>query len=153
MKQEPCHHAPSSAMSAYSHLLAAALLLGCNPSEPQQPTASAEAPPADSQAPTPTQTPAETPVSQLPDVDASWNYGDPTGTETAFREFLGAHPDAPLPWRLELRTQIARTHSLRDQFAQDHAVLDAIDIEPEDGGEALTRVHVRVRSSLERGRC
>ena len=73
-------------MTARLSLLAAALLPGCNSSAPQQPAASAEAPPEGSQASAPTQPPAEAPLAQLPDFDASWNYGDPTGTETAFRE-------------------------------------------------------------------
>ncbi len=133
-------------MNARFTLLTAALLLGCNPSGPQEPAAHATAPTAETKAP-PT---PETPVPQLPDFDAFWNYGDPTGTETAFRDLLADHPDAPLPWRLELLTQIARTHSLRDQFAQAHEMLDAIDNASKHDGEDLARV--RVRADLERGR-
>jgi len=139
-------------------LLLALTLVACGSSEP----APKEAPAPDA-APTeaaqseaaPTEEPAapgtkETPVTALPDFDAAWNFNDPAATRKAFEEMLAAHPDAPLPWRLELRTQIARTHSLARHFDEAHALLDAVDAElvAIDG-----HARVEIRSALERGRC
>ena len=78
------------------------------------------------------------------DVDALWNYQDPAGSEQRFRSALVAAvgDDA-----LVLRTQIARTYSLRKRFDDAHAELDAI-------APAVARAgpEVRVRALLERGR-
>ncbi|NWG74818.1 MAG: hypothetical protein HXY24_09470, partial [Rubrivivax sp.] len=57
------------------------------------------------------------------DLDALWNYGDPAASEVRLRAALAsaAGDDA-----LVLRTQVARTYSLRRRFADAHAELDAI---------------------------
>lgn len=82
-----------------------------------------------------------------PQIDASWNYGDPTGTRQVFADLADENSDAPLAWHLELQTQIARTHSLVGEFDEAHKILDGV--EPE-----LTRAMSRagVRYNLERGR-
>lgn len=83
--------------------------------------------------------------SDLPDFDAAWNYSDPVATRSAFEELLASNPAAPLDWRTELQTQIARTHSLKREFDEAHARLDALDIP-----SMTPRVHARYL--LERGR-
>jgi tetratricopeptide (TPR) repeat protein len=78
------------------------------------------------------------------DIESFWEYGDPAASETRFRAALGqAMPDE----RLELMTQIARTHSLRRQFDAAHAVLD--EVEPQLGSAGPAP---RARYFLERGR-
>jgi tetratricopeptide (TPR) repeat protein len=87
-------------------------------------------------------------TADLPDFDAAWNYGAPIETREAFEGFLdGARAEASLAWVLELKTQIARTHSLAGAFDKAHEVLDTV--EP-----AITTdmTRVRVRYLLERGR-
>ncbi|MBV6459123.1 MAG: hypothetical protein HONBIEJF_02266 [Fimbriimonadaceae bacterium] len=76
--------------------------------------------------------------------DALWNYDDPAGTESAFRELL---PQLEGDKRLELQTQIARTLGLQQKFEEAHELLDAI--EPAclaAEGRTLARWH------LEKGR-
>jgi tetratricopeptide (TPR) repeat protein len=70
------------------------------------------------------------------DIDALWNFDDPAATETRFR-LLEA----------EAQTQRARTHSLRRQFSEAHAILDLVEplATPENA-------RLRVRYLLERGR-
>ena len=46
-------------------------------------------------------------------IDSYWEYSDPAASEARFRAAL---PQATADERLELLTQIARTHSLRRQF-------------------------------------
>ena len=77
------------------------------------------------------------------DVDALWNYADPAASQARFREALKAArgDDA-----LILRTQIARTLGLRDQFEAAGRELDAVQAAGDTGAE------VRVRLALERGR-
>jgi tetratricopeptide (TPR) repeat protein len=78
------------------------------------------------------------------DLDALWNFADPTASEARFREALaGASGDDALV----LRTQIARTFSLRSRFDEAQRELDAI--EP---ALASAGVEPRVRAWLERGR-
>jgi len=48
------------------------------------------------------------------DIDSFWEYSDPAASEARFREALG---DARGDERLELLTQVARTYSLRKDFA------------------------------------
>ena len=87
-------------------------------------------------------------AADLPDFDAAWNFGALVETREAFEGFLGeAGTEAPLAWTLELKTQIARTHSLTSEFDEAHRLLDTV--EP-----AITddMVRVRVRYLLERGR-
>lgn len=70
------------------------------------------------------------------DIDTLWNFDDPAATEMRFR-LLEA----------ETQTQRARTHSLRRQFAEAHAILDLVEplATPENA-------RLRVRYLLERGR-
>jgi tetratricopeptide (TPR) repeat protein len=78
------------------------------------------------------------------DIDALWDYADPGLSEQRLRAALdGASPAE----RLELRTQVARTHSLRRRFDDAHRELDAVAAAP---GADAPRVAVRLR--LERGR-
>lgn len=82
------------------------------------------------------------------EIDALWDYGNPAESETRFRDALAQAEAAGDDTRaLELRTQIARTHSLRRQFKQAHALLDAI--QPH---LATAPPIVHVRYLLERGR-
>jgi len=78
------------------------------------------------------------------DIDSYWEYSDPGKSESRFRELLdGAQGDE----RLELLTQVARTYSLRKQFADAHRILD--EIEPQLAAAGL---RPRLRYLLERGR-
>ena len=78
------------------------------------------------------------------DVDALWDYAQPVRTEQVFREALArAQGDEALI----LVTQIARTFTIRGEFATAERELEAI--EPK---LAAAGVEVRVRDALERGR-
>ncbi|MCU0765111.1 MAG: tetratricopeptide repeat protein [Burkholderiaceae bacterium] len=78
------------------------------------------------------------------DIDSYWEYGNPVASEARFRGLLGeVHGDE----RLEVQTQIARTYSLRRDFAQAHRLLD--EVEPRLAGAGAAP---RVRYLLERGR-
>ncbi len=78
------------------------------------------------------------------DIDAFWEYSNPAASEARFRAALAAASDDE---RLELLTQIARTHSLRREFAAAHALLDEVEKQLAQAGPAP-----RVRYLLERGR-
>lgn len=82
--------------------------------------------------------------SPAPDLLALWDFDDPAASEARFRERLD---DASHEVGLSLRTQIARTHSLRGQFVQAHQLLDGVDAELAGAG-----AEPRVRALLERGR-
>lgn len=89
----------------------------------------------------------------LPDFDSQWNYGDPAGTEAVFREIQAqVGESAPLAYRAELATQIARTQGLQRQFDAAHATLDQVDgwLVQVEGEPGMTVA--RVRALLERGR-
>lgn len=78
------------------------------------------------------------------DIESFWEYGQPAASEARFRAALaGASGNA----RLELLTQIARTHSLRKDFAAAHRQLDEVEPQLSGAGPAP-----RVRYLLERGR-
>ena len=79
------------------------------------------------------------------DIDALWDYNQPAASEARFRDALKAESGDDA---LELETQIARTFSLRREFAQAHALLDAVQRRMSE----TTRPLVRVRYLLERGR-
>lgn len=88
------------------------------------------------------------PDAGLPDFDAVWNYSAPTETRGKFEAMLAAAgDDAPLAWSLELKTQIARTHSLTGEFDEAHGLLDTVEQSLQG---SMTRV--RIRYLLERGR-
>jgi tetratricopeptide (TPR) repeat protein len=78
------------------------------------------------------------------DIDALWEYSDPAASEARFRAALET---AEGDHRLELLTQVARTHSLRRNFDAAHRQLDQI--APELAGAGP---RPRVRALLERGR-
>lgn len=84
----------------------------------------------------------------LENIDELWDYSNPKGTREKFLktlEEMGAA--APLESVLEIKTQIARTHSLGGEFEESHQVLDEVEtrLAPE---MAL----VKTRLQLERGR-
>ena len=79
------------------------------------------------------------------DIEALWDYNQPAASETRFREALKSDSGDDA---LELETQIARTFSLRREFAQAHALLDSVQRRVSE----KTRPAVRVRYLLERGR-
>jgi tetratricopeptide (TPR) repeat protein len=78
------------------------------------------------------------------DIRSLWDFDDPAASEALFRRLFA---DAQGDDALSLRTQIARTHSLRRQFAEAHAELDAM-LPALDAAGA----EPRVRHLLERGR-
>ncbi len=78
------------------------------------------------------------------DIESFWEYSDPAASEARFRALLAdGHGDE----RLELLTQIARTYSLRKDYAQAHRLLDEVEPQLASAGPAP-----RVRYLLERGR-
>jgi tetratricopeptide (TPR) repeat protein len=79
-------------------------------------------------------------------LDAQWDYAAPAESERRFREELSKWP-VDDPRALIVATQIARTQSLRRQFGEANATLDAVAARL-DGMPS----HVRVRYLLERGR-
>ena len=81
------------------------------------------------------------PMAATSDIDQLWNFGDPAGSEAAFRS---ARESAEPPVAQELTTQIARAQGLQDRFEEAHATLDQI------AEEVAGRQ--RVRYLLERGR-
>jgi tetratricopeptide (TPR) repeat protein len=78
------------------------------------------------------------------DIDSYWEYSDPAASETRFRALLG---EVSGDERLEVQTQVARTYSLRRDFAQAHRLLDEVEPRLATAGAAP-----RVRYLLERGR-
>ena len=78
------------------------------------------------------------------DVDAFWEYSDPAASEARFRTAIAS---AQGDLRLELLTQVARTFSLRKEFAQAHQILNEVESQLKGAGAAP-----RVRYLLERGR-
>jgi len=92
---------------------------------------------------------AETAVSPQPtEFDSLWNYDDPAGSESKFRELLPkAQESGDSGYRAELLTQIARAQGLQQKFTDANATLDQAD--------ALIKPEMKtalVRSRLERGR-
>jgi tetratricopeptide (TPR) repeat protein len=77
-------------------------------------------------------------------IDSYWEYSDPAASEARFRAAL---PQATADERLELLTQVARTHSLRRQFGEAHSLLDEVEPQLSGAGPAP-----RTRYLLERGR-
>ena len=73
-----------------------------------------------------------------------WNFQDPAGTRAKFQAIL---PETKGEDRLEVLTQIARTHGLQQQFDEAHALLDEVEGALSDE----TRL-ARLRYLLERGR-
>lgn len=86
----------------------------------------------------------------IQDIDILWDYSDPAASEARFRERLAVAvaEGEPEALRLEVRTQIARTMSLRRMFDEAHAELDAI----EPLVMAMNEPRLHVRWALEKGR-
>ncbi len=83
----------------------------------------------------------------MEDFDKLWNYSDTASTEIKFKEVLNQSADKPLVYRQQLKTQIARTYSLRAMFNEAHELLDTVEKElHEEPSLAGVRYH------LERGR-
>lgn len=81
---------------------------------------------------------------QAIDIESYWEYANPAASEARFRGLLEqAHGDD----RLELLTQIARTYSLRRDFARAHQLLDDVEPQLDKAGPGP-----KVRYLLERGR-
>jgi tetratricopeptide (TPR) repeat protein len=78
------------------------------------------------------------------DIESFWEYGDPAASEQRFQAAL-EQTEGDL--RLELLTQIARTHGLRGDFKRAHSVLDQV-----EGELAAAGPRPAVRYLLERGR-
>jgi tetratricopeptide (TPR) repeat protein len=80
------------------------------------------------------------------DFNDQWDYGDPAGTELKFRDLLEQSAHKSVDYKLQLRTQIARTLSMRGMFVEAHTELDSV--------ERLLPIGslVEVRYLLERGR-
>jgi len=77
-----------------------------------------------------------------------WDFDRPAETQSKFRDYLREHAAAmTADERLELRTQIARTHSLQREFDAAHRVLDAVEAELSDQTPGAS-----IRYLLERGR-
>jgi len=88
-------------------------------------------------------------TTELPNLDAFWNYGDPVATEGKFRTLLPqAEASGDADYQLQLLTQIARTQGLQGKFDLAHATLDGVEMQL---GERDLPV-ARVRYLLERGR-
>ena len=86
--------------------------------------------------------------SELPAFDSLWDYNDPAGTESKFRELLARASQSSDPsYAAELLTQIARTQGLQQKFAEAHATLDEV-----DRSLLPAMKSAKVRSLLERGR-
>ena len=88
-------------------------------------------------------------ITNLPNFDALWNYGDPAGTEAKFTALLPqAHASGDAGYELELLTQIARTQGLQRKFDAAHATLDEV----ESRLRSVDLPVANVRYLLERGR-
>ncbi len=79
------------------------------------------------------------------DIDALWDYSQPAVSETRFREALKTESGDDA---LELETQIARTYSMRRDFAKANALLDGVAAKL----TAQSSSALRIRYLLERGR-
>lgn len=86
---------------------------------------------------------------KLPPIHTLWNYTEPKESAARFRELLPVVEGAgDQEYYLELQTQLARTHSLQGQFAEAHAILDAVELQVT---AVFPKAHMRYY--LERGRC
>jgi len=80
-----------------------------------------------------------------PSIHELWDFNDLEQTEQRFRQWIDKTSQVE-PFHYELKTQLARTHSLRNRFEDSHAILD--EVEPHI--HISKKVHVRYL--LERGR-
>lgn len=81
------------------------------------------------------------------EFDQLWNYSDPVGTREKFRDHLRESDQKDRDYILQLKTQIARTHSLKAEFKDAHSLLDSVEKELNDQTQIA-----KVRYLLERGR-
>lgn len=88
-------------------------------------------------------------MSDFPELHSLWDYNDPAGTAVRFQALLPeVEASNNRAYHVELLSQLARTHSLRREFAEAHERLDQ--------AEALLAdemVVPKMRCLLERGRC
>lgn len=83
-----------------------------------------------------------------PDLDLLWDFSDPAGTESVFRELLPeAESSDDKAYLAVLLSQIARAQGLQQKFDEAHVTLDEADGLTKPG---MRRARVRVL--LERGR-
>lgn len=78
------------------------------------------------------------------DIDALWDFNDPSASETRFREAVAVTTSPRL--QAEIKTQLARSLGLQRRFDDAHAVLDEV-VEALAGDSRL-----KTRYLLERGR-
>ncbi|MDP4236088.1 MAG: tetratricopeptide repeat protein [Bacteroidota bacterium] len=91
---------------------------------------------------------ATTQSTALPDFNTMWNFANPAETEHKFLAILPqAEAARDTSYLIQLLTQIARTHSLRANFGEAHAILDRA-----EQMLASDLKLARVRYLLERGR-
>lgn len=81
------------------------------------------------------------------EFDQLWNYSDPLMTRSKFQEHLAVHSRRDEDYILQLKTQMARTYSLRSEFVEAHELLN--EVENKLGKDTPI---ANVRYLLERGR-
>jgi tetratricopeptide (TPR) repeat protein len=81
------------------------------------------------------------------EFDKLWNYSDPVATRGKFEEHLNNLENVDSDYILQLKTQIARTYSLKGEFTEAHTLLDSV----EEELSSETKL-AEVRYLLERGR-
>ncbi|MCA9920224.1 MAG: tetratricopeptide repeat protein [Anaerolineales bacterium] len=87
-------------------------------------------------------------MNEFPELHTLWDYSDPAGTAVRFEQLLPeVAASANRAYHVELLSQLARTHSLRRQFAQAHQLLDKANEMLRD-----EMVVPQMRCLLERGR-
>lgn len=94
--------------------------------------------------------PTDDATTELPDLQPLWNFGDPAGTRARFEPLLdlsSVQSPENRDFRLQILTQIARTHGLETDFDTAHALLDEVEAAL---GESTPVAEVRYL--LERGR-
>jgi tetratricopeptide (TPR) repeat protein len=80
------------------------------------------------------------------DFNDKWDYYDPAGSEAVFRRLLADSESREDDYRLQLKTQLARSLGLQGKFGEAHKVLDEVEQAMPPGSL------VEVRYLLERGR-
>jgi tetratricopeptide (TPR) repeat protein len=95
---------------------------------------------------------ADDPALDSEALDALWDFGDPAGSETRFRQRLSDMPPGSHAAE-ELRTQLARAMGLQGRFDEAAAQLDEVAATlGDDPGDLDDRPVLRARLDLERGR-
>lgn len=86
-----------------------------------------------------------------PHFSELWDYGDPEGSEKAFRKQLDATTEpGTFGYRAELLTQIARAQGLQRKFSEAHKTLDTVKPMLDNTHEDMSGA--KARYLLERGR-